>query len=128
MKSKVMNITDEKLKKELQQFLEESKQNNRDFYGRKAGSKSFKIREICGGLIIIEYDSYPKHYVLDTDVLLKGIVKVLEKKVEIRLTSDYASKIEHSSIDRSGTGNKTSALTKFYYSIHRTFLKQIGYE
>ena len=128
MENKDININDKELEKELLQFLEESKQKKRDFYGRKQGSKPFNIRGFFDGLIIIEYDSNPKHYVLEMEVLLDGIAKVLEKKVEIRLTSDYASQIEYSSIERSGTSNKTSALTKFYYSIHRAFLKQIEYE
>lgn len=125
MENKSKNINKNELQQELLQFLQESKQKSRDFYGRNAGSKPFKICEICDGLIIIEYDSYPKHYVLDTEVLLDGIIKVIEKKVEIHLTSDYASKIEYSTINRTGTNNKTSILTKFYYSIHSTFLKKL---
>ena len=118
-KNQNMNVNN----KDLMQFLKESKQAGKTFYGIRRDSKTFKIRAISEGLIIIEYDSNPKHYVLEFEVLLDGIVKALNKEIEIHLTSDYASKIEFSSINRSGTNNKTSALTKFYYSIHRAFLK-----
>lgn len=111
------------LKETLLLFLKDAKHKSQVFYGIKRDSKTFVIREIVDDLIIIEFDSYPRHYVLEISVLLDGITKVLDKKVKIHLTSDYASKIEYSTINRSGTSDKTSILTKFYYSIHRAFLK-----
>lgn len=111
------------LKEALFQYLWTAEHKGQVFYGIKRKSKTFMIREVVNDLIIIEYDSYPRHYVLEINVLLDGITIVLEKKIEIHLTSDYASKIEYSTINRSGINNKTSILTKFYYSIHRAFLK-----
>ena len=92
------------------------------FYGRKQGSKPFQIYGFCKDLIIIQYDSYPKHYAVEKEVLLEGINKVINFELNVRLTSEYAEKIEFSNIQRQGTDNKTSALTKFYFSLHRGFL------
>ena len=112
----------EALKKSLDAFLLEAKKTKKVFYGKSQKSKSFIIYGFCNDLIIIEYDSYPKHYALEKKTLLDGIDKVLNQKLKVRLTSEYATIIEFSTVNRKGTDNKTSVLSKFYYSLHRSFL------
>lgn len=112
----------EELSEVLNSYLERVHESNQLFYGRKQNSKPFQIYGFCEDLIIIQYDSYPKHYALEKKVLLEGINKVINHELNIRLTSDYAAKIEFSSIQRQRTDNKTSVLTKFYFSLHRGFM------
>lgn len=112
----------EELSMELDTYLKKACDSGKVFIGRKQRSKTFQIYGFCQNLIIIQYDSYPKHYALEKKVLLTGIELTINQKKAIRLTSEYASEIEASSIQRHGTSNKTSVLTKFYFSLHNGFL------
>lgn len=116
------------LNEKLDVFLQEAQEKNETFYGRNLKSKIFNIYGICGDMVIIKYDSYPKHFVLEKEVLLDGIDKVINHKEKINLTSEYADKIEFSIVHRKGTENKTSVLTKFYFSIHNAFLQMVKKE
>lgn len=111
------------LSRQLEHFLMKACDSKQSFLGRKQGSKVFQIHSFYNGLVIIQYDSYPKHYVLEKEVLLDGLDKVINHGLQIPLTSMYASEIEFSTVHRQGTNNRTSVLTKFYFSLHNGFLK-----
>ena len=81
----------EELSMELDTYLKRACDSGTVFMGRKQRSKTFQIYGFCQNLIIIQYDSYPKHYALEKKVLLNGIELTINQKKHIRLLDESLS-------------------------------------
>lgn len=119
------------LEKKVESYLQRAVEKQQLFLGRTKRSRPFNIYGLCKDVIIVKYTdegSYPMHYVLEKKTLVEGIIQAISKNWTIRLTGEYASEVEFSRIRREGTKNSTSALTKFYFSLHNSFLNQMKQE
>ena len=107
--------------RKLRLFIEENKVKKHKFEGQHKHSVLFTIVDsdnVCIQVQNIDPVDAPI-YELSMYVLLKGILEC----PEVDMVKDYASVVEKSEVRRTDRDNTTSWHTKYYFALHKAFLK-----
>lgn len=107
----------------LRHFIEDRKVNKHVFEGNREKSRHFIIVDsdaVCIWVQNIEYEGEPIHK-LSMNVLLNGILD----HPEIETVTEYAALIEESKVNRTDRDCTISGRTKYYFALHKAFLKNI---
>lgn len=103
-----------------------SQQKGTVFCGTKASVNPFTIALFEKPYIVtesVEEGRYPSCYALNHEILLRGIKQEILANNVIHNGTQYAKEVEYSTIKReSNSGNKGGALTKYYFTIHKSFI------
>lgn len=109
--------------RKLRLFIEDRKVNEHVFEGNREKSRRFIIVDsdaVCVWVQNIEPEN-ADICELSMNVLLNGILEY----PEIETVTEYAAQIEESKVNRTNRDCTISSCTKYYFALHKAFLKNI---
>lgn len=109
--------------RKLRLFIEDRKVNEHEFEGNREDSVLFTIIDsdaVCIWVQNIEPED-ATICELSMNVLLNGILY----HPEIETVTEYAAQIEESEVSRKNSDCTISFCTKYYFALHKAFLKNI---
>lgn len=120
-----MEINEQKLKKELADFINHCMKNSTPLRGYREGKNPFKIVAFQNSYIVtesIESEYKMSRYALLFDVVLEGVLENKIRKNPIQTPKMFAELIEKSPSKRISQSSTNGAYTKFYFGIYKEFL------